>query len=1057
MRRSLLSFAAALFVAAAVLVRADGTPQTLPFTQAWTDPGLMTVNDNWAGVPGIQGFLGQDITTATGVDPQTLLTTSASATDLDVIANQTNPNTLATGGVAEFDALANPTIALNGSGTADAPYILIALNTTGQSGVRVSYNLRDLDGSADDAIQRVALQYRVGSTGLFTNVPEAFVADATTGGAATLVTPVSVELPAAVDGQPEVQVRIITSNAAGNDEWVGVDDISITAGGPPPQPSISVTDASLSEGDSGTVNAQVIVRLSAPAGPGGVTFDVATADGSATAANADYVAVALTSQTILEGQTAFAVDVAIVGDTFVEPNEAFTVEVTNVTGALVGDGSGTIAILNDDVQLSAIHDIQGPGIASPLVGATVSTRGIVTALKSNGFFLQAPDDAADTNPQTSEGIVVFTGSTLPPAAVVGALLQVTGVVAEFVPGADPSQPPLTELVGPLTIVPIASGLTLPAPVVLTAADVSPAGGLDVLERVEGMRVSIASLTATSPTLGSITESSATAVTNGVFYAVVTGVARPFREPGVQQPDPIPAGTADPASIPRFDANPERLRIDSDAQPGAAPIDVPAGAVITGLVGVVDYAFRTYTLLPDPGTATVASVPPVVRPVRAAKATEATIASFNLERFFDTVNDPGTSDAVLTAAALEVRLGKASRTIRESLGTPDVLGVVEMENLATLELLAARIGADAVAAGQPDPVYDAFLVEGNDIGGIDVGLLVKTAPVAAGVPRVSVSSVVQEGLTTTFIDPTDGSTDILNDRPPLVADLVVHFADGRSLPVAVIVNHLRSLTDVASQEAVGRRVRAKRAAQAEFLAGLVQARLAANPAEKLVLVGDFNAFQFSDGLVDVIGTIKGTPAPANEVVVPTADLVDADLVDLVDALPPNERYSFLFDGNAQALDHVIVSPGAIASVSGIAFMRGNADAPEVARNAADTGSRISDHDGLVAYLRAAPRDVTSQVLITRLPFVFNPLTKVSFSLMGVTNRGPGPLQGPLHLVFDDLGPGLQLLDADGAIEGDPFITINPRLRVGETFVVPVRFRNLGRQPVIFTPRVLSGPF
>ena len=61
----------ALIVAAAVLVRADGTPQSLPFAQDWTNPGLITVNDNWTGVPGIQGFLGQGITGATGVDPQT--------------------------------------------------------------------------------------------------------------------------------------------------------------------------------------------------------------------------------------------------------------------------------------------------------------------------------------------------------------------------------------------------------------------------------------------------------------------------------------------------------------------------------------------------------------------------------------------------------------------------------------------------------------------------------------------------------------------------------------------------------------------------------------------------------------------------------------------------------------------------------------------------------------------------------------------------------------------------------------------------------------------------
>ena len=1052
----------ALIVGAAVLVRADGTPQTLPFAHAWTDPAQITANDVWTGVPGLQGFLGQDITTGTGVDPQTLLTTSAAAApDLDVIANQTNPS-ITNGGVAEFDSLANPTIALQGSGTADAPYVLLALRTTGQSGIRVSYTLRDIDGTADNAVQPVALQFRVGSTGLFTNVPAGFVADATSGPSlATLETAVSVVLPPAADDQAELQVRIITTNAVGSDEWVGVDDVSVTAGGGPPQPTLSVADVGVSEGDAGLITAHVTVRLTQPAGPGGVTFDVATADGTALAANADYVPLALAAQTIAEGATETIVDVSVVGDTLVEANEAFAVVVGNVAGAAVADDTGVVTILNDDVQLTAIHDIQGSGSTSPLAGATVSTRGVVTALKSNGFFLQTPDADADTDPLTSEGIVVFTGSTLPAAAVVGARLQVTGTVQEFVPGADPVQPPLTEIAGALTIVPIATGDPLPAPIAITAADINPSSPLEALERVEGMRVSIASITVTAPTQGFLSEAAATSTSSGIFYAVVTGVPRPFREPGIQVPDPLPAGA--PASVPRFDANPERLRIDSDAQPGTPAIDVPSGAVITGLVGVVDYAFRTYTILPDAGSATVASVPAVVRPVRAATVAEATVASFNLERFFDTVNDAGISDVALTPAAFELRLAKASLAIRTSLRLPDVLAVVEMENLTTLQTLAARVGTDAVAAGLPDPQYVAYLSEGNDPGGIDVGLLVKTSAVTAGMPRVEVVRVTQEGAAATYTDPNTGDPALLNDRPPLVGELVIHYADGRALPLTVIVNHLRSLNDVANETpqgsgTTGARVRAKRAAQAEYLAALVQARLIATPGERLVLVGDFNAFQFSDGLVDVIGTIKGTPAPASEVVVASPDLVEPDLVDLVEAIPAADRYSYSFDGNAQVLDHVLVSPAALASVSGIAFTRGNADAPETNRNLADSPSRLSDHDAAVIYLRATPSDVTGQVRITRLPFVLNPFTRVSLSLMGVTNRGPATIAGPVHLVFDELGPGLRLLDAAGATGGDPFLTLNaPALRPGETWVTLVRFANPGRVPVTFTPRVLAGLF
>ncbi len=221
-------------------VSANSTPQSLPFSQNWTN-NVLTTNDDWSPVNGIEAYLGQDITAATGVDPQTLLTTSTLPNDLDLIANQANPNTLTNGGVAEFDSLTDPTVALQGSGTADAPYILLYLNTTGQSGINVAYNLRDVDGSTDNSIQPVALQYRVGNTGNFTNIPSAFVADASSGpSSATLVTPVSAPLPAECNNQALVQVRIITTNAVGSDEWIGVDDINVTTA--PTAPTQHVVD-----------------------------------------------------------------------------------------------------------------------------------------------------------------------------------------------------------------------------------------------------------------------------------------------------------------------------------------------------------------------------------------------------------------------------------------------------------------------------------------------------------------------------------------------------------------------------------------------------------------------------------------------------------------------------------------------------------------------------------------------------------------------------------------------------------------------------------------------
>lgn len=329
---------------------ANNTPQTLPFSQDWSNAGLLTVNDDWSAVPGIIGYRGDDIITTTGVDAQTVLADGTAVVDVNV--NQTNPNTFATGGVTEF-ALTNPTIALSGSGTADAPFLLLHLDTTGQQTIHVAYTVRDLETGADDAVQQLALQYRIGNSGNFTNIPSAYIADATVPNAAAADTLRDVVLPAAANNQALVQVRFITTNAVGNDENIGIDDISVTGSPIVPTPNLSIDDVSVTEGASGTVTATFTVSLSAAA-PGNVTFDIATADGSATTADADYVGQSLTSQVITPPATSYTFNVTVNGDTAIESNETFFVDVTNVSGATVTDGQGQGTITNDDTLVPTI-------------------------------------------------------------------------------------------------------------------------------------------------------------------------------------------------------------------------------------------------------------------------------------------------------------------------------------------------------------------------------------------------------------------------------------------------------------------------------------------------------------------------------------------------------------------------------------------------------------------------------------------------------------------------------------------------------------------------------
>lgn len=951
---------------------ADTTPQSLPFTQDWSNAGLITTNDNWSGVPGIIAYRGDDFgtgvaTTTSGVDPQTI-TADMSGTPVNVIANQSSPNTLTTGGVAEFDGIANPVVALQGSGTADAPNVVITINTTGQSNINIAYNLRDIDGSADNAIQPVALQYRVGNSGSYTNVPAGFVSDASSGPSlATLVTPISITLPAAVNNQPVVQIRILTTNAVGSDEWIGIDDINITSGGGggPTNPSGNGASnpSTVVPGGSSLLTVNVLPGANPTSTGLTVTANLTSIGGSASqtffddGSNGDDTA----------GDNIFSFQASIPGNTSLGlKTMPFTI---NDAQARSGGGNITLTVQSAS-GVTPIDAIQGPTCAtpncvtlSPLNGQVVTTQGVVTARKSNGFFIQTPDASVDSDPTSSEGIFVFTSSAPPAAAALNNLVNVTATVSEFRPSTDPNSPPETELTG-ATVAIVSTSNPLPAAITLTATDLSPTGGFENLEKYEGMRVHVDSLTVSGPTEGSVDEPNARSTSFGTFYGVLTGTPRPFVEPGIRVPDPVPtpapSGTP-PANVPRFDTNPEHIRISSLAQPGASDLEVSNGAVVTNITGPLDYQFRSYMIdidpSPTPGvTPGVAAAIPVPTPT----ANEFTVASFNMQRFFDTTDDPGTSDAVLCSPgdprptctnpnALNDRLNKASLAIRNVMQTPDIVGVEEMENLTNLQAVASKVNSDAIAAAQPNPNYQAYLVEGNDIGGIDVGFLVKSS-------RVAVVDVTQFGKATTWVEP-GGATSLLNDRPPLVLRANITRPDTSLQPVTVIVVHQRSLSGIDGTDAT--RIRAKRQAQAEYLADLIQARQIADPTENIISVGDYNAFQFNDGYVDVIGTVKGTPTPADQVVLASTDRVNPDLTDLIETLSPSARYSYTFDGNSQSIDHELINGNAARLFSRFAVAHMDADFPDSLRNDPNRPERISDHDPEVGFfdLTATPRSKT----------------------------------------------------------------------------------------------------
>jgi predicted extracellular nuclease len=539
-------------------------------------------------------------------------------------------------------------------------------------------------------------------------------------------------------------------------------------------------------------------------------------------------------------------------------------------------------------QTLEIWQIQGDGLSSPYEGQRVTTNSnVVTAVGEDLFFMQTPDARSDGDPWTSDGIAVVLGAR--PEVSVGDLVDVVGTVQE-----DYEQ---TELAGGPMVTVSSSGHPRPSATILDGETPTPLQPWPEteLERFEGMWVVVRSgaVTAPSDQYGEA--------------CIAAGGRRLFREPGIVWP-----GLPDLAI---WDGNPEGFEIDPYGL-GNGGLDLSAGTSFRA-EGVLAFEYGAYQLWPV--SIAVEEEPPLPRPVPAKAHGEVTVGTQNLLR----LGDPG--DEV----SLPTRMAKLSRHIRTVLGSPDVLAVQEVRDLETLEDLAERITED-----DPAVRYQSFLIEGNDYSDIDVGFLVRET--------IEVLDVEQVGSDVRFS--VDGSQ--LFDRPPLVLEAELPLG-GAGLETTLVAIHLRSLNGIDDPED-GEWVRQKRSEQSVWLSEWIQDRQIARPAEPLIVLGDFNAFQFSDGYVDVIGQVSGLPDP-DGALLPATEEVEPQLVNWILRLPSSDRYSFIYRCSAEVLDHILTNSAATPWVRRFAAARGNADAPHDFEFDEDSALRSSDHDGLVLYL------------------------------------------------------------------------------------------------------------
>ncbi|MGZ6962267.1 MAG: Ig-like domain-containing protein, partial [Ilumatobacteraceae bacterium] len=558
------------------------------FFQDWsTTDALLNVANDWSNVPSINGYQGLGLSSPAGKNPS--LITGENVTATQVFIDQTNPNTFTSGGVAEF-RITDPTIALQGSGTGQAPNIVLYLDASGRQDLHFSVDLRDIDGSADNSTQQVAVQYRVGDSGPWVSLPNGYVGDASQGPSLSgLVTKLSIDLPAAANNQSQVEIRIITADAVGSDEWIGVDNIKVTSNAmaldttPPLLATSTPADGAI--GISQDANVVLKFNELIAAGTGHITIT----DG---AGDTRVIDVADASQVSVSGQTVTInpTNSLHTGTTYHVSIDAGAIK--DVAGnAYAGTGSNPIDF-KTIADLTHIYEIQGAGHRSPYENQLVNTQGVVTAIDTTGtkgFWIQ--DQQGDGDSATSDGVFVYAPNYVDAGAVhVGDLVKVQGTVQEF-QGSLPNNLTTTEVTGVQSLSVISSGNVI-APTIIGAGGLLPPtqvidsdnftvfnpthDGADFYESLEGMLVTVKNAQVIDDTYKQVT------------YVVAdqgAGATGMNDRGGMTH-----SGT---------DANPERIDIygDSGVAAGADAATFETGDLLGDVTGVMHYFGGNYELIP----------------------------------------------------------------------------------------------------------------------------------------------------------------------------------------------------------------------------------------------------------------------------------------------------------------------------------------------------------------------------------------------------------------------------------------------------------------------------
>jgi predicted extracellular nuclease len=547
-----------------------------------------------------------------------------------------------------------------------------------------------------------------------------------------------------------------------------------------------------------------------------------------------------------------------------------------------------------------IHQIQSAAARSPRDGQPVGgVPGVVTVLRSNGFYLQ--DSEPDADDATSEAVFVFTNG--PPSGVaVGDRLEISAAVAEFTPGGAAGAENLstTQLVTPSWRV-LSRGNPTPAPVVLGQRGRSPpsadlVAGASFFESLEGMLVQLDDAVVVGPR-------------NRFGEIVVLADGGRAGDAGLR--------TARGGILLRADdPNPERIFLDDELLADRAQMpSADVGDRLPGpLVGVLDYSFGNYKLqLLRPPRVEPASLPRTAVP--AARPEQLAVATFNVENLH-----PGAAPERLAALAdLIVRNMAAPdlvalEEVQDSTGPRDDGTVAAAETYARLTAAIRAAGGPAYAVRQVDPENNR---DGGEPGGnIRVAFMFRTDRGLRFVDRPGGDATTAIGIAGGRLSASPGridprSTAWQGSRKPLAAEL-----EWRGRRLVAVANHFVSKGGdgplFGRVQPPPRPSESQRGAQAKVVHDFVGHLLEADPDANVVVLGDLNDFPWSA----TVAALKGK-----------------HLHNLIDDLPEPERYGYVFEGNSQALDHVLVSRALRRAGPEHAIVHANAEYAD----------RASDHD------------------------------------------------------------------------------------------------------------------